>query len=285
MTGHLAGAVLVWPRAALARRPGRSAHAGRTILVTGASSGIGASTATLLGRAGATVLLLARSTDRLDAVASGIRSAGGIAHVYVCDLTQPDAVAATAADILADHGRVDGIVSNAGRSMRRSIHRSAERDDLGRSIAVNVTGPAQLLLALLPRLVEQPHAAIVNVSTVSAKPPPAPGWGAYQASKTAFDVWLRAAAAELRGTGVRVRTVYMPLVTTPMSSSTEMYARMPSLSAEQAARIVVGALGPGRARVAPWWLRWQELAAFVAPNLIERVLHSRLPVDHRPGTA
>lgn len=259
--------MVVWPRAALARPNRAHAVADTTVLVTGASSGIGRATAITFGAHGAIVIALARPSDRLDDVVDKIVADGGRARALGCDLADPDQVA-TAIEALADT-RIDTIISNAGISIHRSVYRAAERSDLQRSLAVNVDGPARLLLGMVPRMITNGGGTIVNVSTVSAKPPPAPQWGSYQSSKAAFDVWLRSAALEWRTDNIDVRTVYMPLVMTPMTESGGLYSDAPALRVEEAAAIVVGAAVGGRNRIAPWWLVWQDLSATALPSLFD----------------
>ena len=144
----------------------RAAVAGRTVLVTGASEGIGAATARRLAAAGATVLLVARTAERLERVRAEIKAAGGRAFVHPADLSSPDAAAALAADLLARHRRIDVVVSNAGRSIRRSVADTAGRfHDIQRTMSLNHLGPVQLLLVLLPAMRVGRRGHIVNVST------------------------------------------------------------------------------------------------------------------------
>lgn len=264
--------LIVWPRTSFPRRSiDPSRYRGRTVVVTGGSSGIGEATAVMLGGLGARVVLLARSIDRLGAVATQVEAGGGESFIYPVDLSSPSSVESVADRILAEHDHIDMVVSNAGLSIHRSLAEAGERRDMERSIGVNFMGAANLILCLLPRL-RQHRATIVNVSSVSAKPPPAPRWGSYQSTKAAFDVWLRAAGAELRGDGVTVRSVYMPLVNTPMTAAGGLYDCVPALTPEEAAYIVVKALTVGPIRIAPWWLRWQEIAAVAVPSTLDRLL-------------
>ena len=243
----------------------RAAVAGKVVLVTGASFGIGEASARALAAAGATVLLLARSHERLVALAAEIAAAGGVAHAYPVDLADADAVARTAALVLERHGQVDVVVSNAGKSIRRSLARSYQRfHDFQRTMDVNYLGPVRLLLALLPAMRARGQGHIVNVSTIGVRVPPAPRWGAYQASKGAFDVWLRSVAPELRTDGVTTSTIYMALVHTRMSAPTEVFRRMPGLSPARAAQLVSRAIVERPASIQPWWLSPAELLAQVA---------------------
>jgi len=129
------------------------AVAGRVVMVTGASSGIGATTAIRIGAAGGEVVLVARGLEKLEETAAKVRTAGGVAHVYPCDLSDLDAVATLAADVQADLGRVDVLINDAGRSIRRSLELSYERmHDYQRTMQLNCFSPVQLMLKLLPRL-------------------------------------------------------------------------------------------------------------------------------------
>jgi len=266
--------MLLSPPACRDGRALRAAFGGKTVVITGASSGIGEATARLLGGAGARVVLIARTEHKLHAVARDVVAAGGQAFVYPLDLYRTPDVAPLAARVLIDHPRIDVVISNAGKSIRRSALQGVASRDLERSLAVNFTGPAALLLALLPGMVAQGGGHVVNVSTVSAKPPAAPRWTTYQGSKTGFDVWLRGLALELRPKGVRVSSVYLPLVRTPMSDAGGLYRRVPALTAREAAQVVAGAVVRPRARIAPWWLRAQELLAVLAPNALDAALTS-----------
>lgn len=262
----------------------RQRLAGRTVLVTGASFGIGEAAARLFAEAGAEVILVARTEQKLQALADGIRAAGGRAHVAPLDLYRTQDVAPLAERLQHAHPRIDIVVSNAGKSIRRSALRSLERHDLERALAVNFTSPAALLLALLPRMIAQGGGQIVSVSTVSVKPPAAPRWGTYQGSKAGFDAWLRSLALEVGAQGVTVSSVYLPLVRTRMSAAGGLYPWAPALSAAEAAEVIAGAVVRPRPRIAPWWLRSQELAAVLFPGVFDRIL-GRLEARERRRAA
>jgi NAD(P)-dependent dehydrogenase (short-subunit alcohol dehydrogenase family) len=159
------------------------------------------------------------------------------------NLADSAAVEELARTVLAEHGRVDVLVSNAGKSIRRSIADSYQRfHDIERTNAVNYLGPAKLVLELLPSMRERRTGHIVNVSTAGVRTPPMARWSAYLASKSAFDVWLRCVAQEIRGDGVTTSTVYMGLVHTRMSRPTAELANLPGLTPEQAAEQVCTAV-------------------------------------------
>jgi len=243
---------LLFPTAAVDTAALRQALAGRTMLVTGASFGIGEQVARLAGAAGARLLLVARTTSRLEAIAGEIADAGGTALALSCDLNDADAVERLARD-LTDLAP-DIVVSNAGKSIRRPLLQSLDRfHDVTRTANINFLSPTRLALAAIPGLIER-GGQIVNVSAVNVLLQPAPNWAAYQASKTAFDQWLRSAAPELRARGVAVTSVYLPLVRTRMIAPTRSYDDVPAMQPEQAARHIVAAMLTRRRRWAPWWL-------------------------------
>jgi NAD(P)-dependent dehydrogenase (short-subunit alcohol dehydrogenase family) len=260
----------------LSRLPGgggRSPLAGQRVLVTGASSGIGEATARACAERGATVLLVARRAEALARVRSGIERAGGAASAYPCDLTDGAAVDALVARLVAEHGGVDMVVNNAGRSIRRSISLSYQRmHDFERTMAINYFGPVRLLLGLLPHMVEQRHGHVVNVLTwgVQVK---APKFAAYIASKTALDVFSRIAGRELYGDGITFTNVRLPLVRTAMIGPTEVYRRSRALTTEQAADRVVRGLEDRPLTVSTMVGNVSEVLNLLLPRLSDAVSH------------
>jgi NAD(P)-dependent dehydrogenase (short-subunit alcohol dehydrogenase family) len=250
----------------------RGAVASATVLVTGASFGIGEATARKLAAAGATVLLAARSEDKLGDIAQSIRDSGGQAVSYPADLSDEDTVSAFTERLLNEHGPPDIVVSNAGKSIRRSLHLQYERPhDFDRTIGINYLGPIRLLLGLLPAMRERGAGHIVNVSSVGVRVPPGPRWGAYQASKGAFDMWLRSVAPELHADGVDVTTIYMGLIHTRMSAPTPSLRNVPGLTPDQAADIVAKAIIERPRTIAPWWLWPAEVTTVLLREPLERV--------------
>lgn len=248
-----------------------SAVAGRVVLVTGASSGIGRAAARRIAAAGGVVVLVARGVERLEEARAEIEAAGGEAHVHACDLTDLDDVGRMAAEVLADHGRVDVLVNNAGRSIRRSIDQSYDRmHDFQRTMQLNYFGAVRLVLALLPGMRERRSGHIVDVSSIGVQLG-VPRFSAYVASKAALDAFSRCIAAEVAGDGVRVTTIHMPLVRTPMTAPTPMYRSFPSLSPDDAAGLVCDAIAQRPRRLAPSYGSLVELAYAVSPGGVERV--------------
>jgi NAD(P)-dependent dehydrogenase (short-subunit alcohol dehydrogenase family) len=249
----------------------RDAVSGKTVLVTGASYGLGNATATKLAAAGATVLVVARSADELDALADSINARGERAIALPADLTDEAAVMALAERVLDAHGPPDIVVSNAGKSIRRPLDQQYGRlHDFDRTIGVNYLGPIHLLLGLLPAMRHRGSGHIVNISSVGVRVPPGPRWGAYQASKGAFDMWLRSVAPELHADGVDVTSIYMGLIHTRMTEPTTSLRNVPGLDPDQAADIVARAIIKRPRTIAPWWLWPAEFATVFLRAPVER---------------
>lgn len=247
------------------------------VLITGASSGIGAATARLLARDDQPVWLLARREKELAQVAAQVRERGGTAHVILCDLRSNDSINA-ALNRLRNNG-IDGFVANAGLSIARPVLDQLDRPhDIERSMQVNFLGHSRLLIGLLPEMVAARKGRIVAVSSVGARIP-TPGWGAYAASKGAFDTWLRSIRPELAPEGISISIVELALVRTAMSAPT--YGENPrfAMSPEQAAAKVVHALETGRPLQSPPWARagatLTALAPTAGPRLVGRLSRRR----------
>ncbi len=207
---------------------------GKTVLLTGASSGIGEQVAEQLARAGARLLLVARSRDKLEQIADNIHKKGGSAFVYTADLANGEEVDALCRQVIGNHGGVDILINNAGRSIRRSIKFSFERfHDYERTMQLNYFGSIRMAMNLLPGMLERGDGHIINVSTVGIQANPA-RFSAYLGSKWALEGWSWVAANELAHTGVTVSTINYPLVRTPMIAPTKVYDYTPAMSPEKA---------------------------------------------------
>ena len=204
-----------------------------------------------LAAKGAEVLLMARRAEELEAVCDEIRQAGGKAHAYPIDLTDFEVVDKAIEEILAEHGKIDVLVNNAGRSIRRLAAKSLERfHDYERCMEINYFAPLRLIRNLLPSMLEAGDGHIVNVLTWGTLMPAA-YFTAYGASKSALGAATQGMDAELRPKGVSFTSVHYPLVHTDMSAPTDHYNKLPGMSPEAAGKWIVRAVQKRPARIAP----------------------------------
>ena len=244
------------------------------MLITGASSGIGEALAMRLAEAGATVLLVARSAEKLKEIRRTIEERGGVAFVYPADLSDAEDTQRLISAVLEERGNVDILVNNAGISIRRSVQKSYDRvHDFERTLALNFLGAVRLIMGFLPGMRAHKQGQILNVSTIGVQVN-VPRYGAYIASKAALDAFSRVLAVEALTDGVKVTTIYMPLVKTPMMASTTIYDAFPMRTAEQAADLIVDGIIHQPKRVATSVGNLFEFAYGVAPNTIDRVLNA-----------
>ncbi|WP_067664419.1 SDR family oxidoreductase [Nocardia miyunensis] len=256
-----------------ARRTDGDPLRGRIVLITGASSGIGLATAHAVARRGATVLMVARSTDELEAAAAEVRANSGAAQSYSCDITDGKAVELLVKQVLADHRHIDYVVNNAGRSIRRSVLNSTDRmHDFERTMAVNYFGAVRLILAVLPEMRERRFGHFVNISSIAVQTK-LPRFAAYVASKSALDTFSEIAAVENADAGITFTSVRMPLVRTPMIAPTDLYRSLPVHTPDQAAAIVVRALTERPTRIDTPIGTFAQVVDTVMPSVKKAVLH------------
>jgi NAD(P)-dependent dehydrogenase (short-subunit alcohol dehydrogenase family) len=252
--------------------------AGRRVLVTGASSGIGAALAEQCGALGAEVILVARREAELQAVTEGIRARGGQAAFITADLASYESCDALIEQVLAEHGPVHVLVNNAGHSIRRTAADSLERfHDLERLMQINYFGPARLIRGLLPGMREQRFGHVVNALTAGARVV-SPRFGAYTASKAALGQLSTTLAAELAHEGIRVTNAYLPWVRTPMMDATGKYADTPAMTPDEAATWMLEAVAQGRADAISRMARQRFVAHVLAPRLVERLANAALRI-------
>ena len=250
----------------------RAALRDRIVLVTGASSGIGRATAQHLARHGATVLLVSRTREKLEALCEEIAREGGTAFVYPADLSDLDACDAMIHRVLADHGRVDILINNAGRSIRRSIDSEYDRfHDFQRTMQLNYFGAVKLLLAVLPEMRKRRSGHIINISSIGVQSFP-PRFGAYVASKSALAALSRCIAPEVIDDGVAVTNIHMPLVRTPMIAPTGIYRNFPTSAHEEAAEMVAAAILTRTPEISTRLGKLGETVNTVSPGLLQFVM-------------
>lgn len=245
--------------------------AGKQIIITGASSGIGRATALRLAKCGAKVVLLARREDELKIVAREIAEEGGTSSWHAIDLNDFDAIDAWLSEFLESGEHCDVLVNNAGRSIRRPISESLNRfHDYERCMRLNYFAAVRLTLGLLPGMRERGQGQVVNISTWGTLMP-APRFSAYAASKSALDAFSHSLGSEMRHQGIAVTTVHFPIVKTPMIAPTKAYRGLPGLTPEQAAGWIEKAIRKRPARIAPPYATLFGLQHTFLPRLTQRV--------------
>ncbi len=247
---------------------------GKVVLVTGASSGIGKSAAMKIADAGGIVLLVARTPEKLEETRDQIADGGGIAHIHRCDLSDVDDIDRMAEEVLAQHGNVDVLINNAGRSIRRSIALSYDRfHDFERTMQLNYFGPVRLILRLLPTMRQRRAGQIINVSSIGVQTN-MPRFSAYVASKSALDAFSRCIASEIIDDKVKITTIHMPLVRTPMIAPTKMYDRFPTITPDEAADMLCDAIIYKPKRIATPVGTLGQILYAINPKSIDYVLNS-----------
>ncbi|TXJ08833.1 MAG: SDR family NAD(P)-dependent oxidoreductase [Acinetobacter sp.] len=240
---------------------------GKTILITGASSGIGLTVAKSLAKSGAHVLLLARSRDTLEQVKAEIEAEGGKASVFPCDLNDMQSIDKVSQDILSQIPQIDILINNAGRSIRRAVHESVDRfHDFERTMQLNYFGAVRLVLNLLPHMIARKDGQIINISSIGVLAN-ATRFSAYVASKAALDAFSRCLSAEVHSHKIAITSVYMPLVRTPMIAPTKIYKYVPTLSPEEAADLIAYAIVKRPKKVATNLGRIASITYAIAPDV------------------
>jgi NAD(P)-dependent dehydrogenase (short-subunit alcohol dehydrogenase family) len=219
----------------------RGTVAGKVVLVTGGSSGIGLAAAHKFAEAGATTLICGRDVDKLEEACNEARARGYSFSAYPVDISDMADCDRFIKQVTEVHGGVDFLINNAGRSIRRAIESSYDRfHDFERTMQLNYFGSLRVTLGLLPAMVAKRKGHVVNISSIGVLTN-APRFSAYVASKAALDAWTRCAASEYADQGVTFTTINMPLVRTPMIAPTGLYNNVPTLSPEEAADLIAQA--------------------------------------------
>ncbi len=263
------------------KRLAKTIH-GKTIMITGASSGIGEQLAYLLAEHEVHLILVARREEKLQTMKSEIAGKAAKISVFRADLRDSIELEAFLRFVRNQPAGVDIVVSNAGHSIRRPIMESLNRyHDFTRTMAINYFAPVQLLLSLIPQI-QQNKGQIINISTINTSLIPLPYWAAYQASKSAFDTWLRSAAPEWNALGITTTSIYLPLVKTPMIEPTAAYQNAPAMSPKHAARMIAKSMYTKRKSVMPWWLIFGQLASVLGRGPWEWGMQRRLRKRGKP---
>ncbi len=246
---------------------------GKTVIITGASSGIGLAAAHKIAAAGGIPLLVARSEDKLLAAKAEIERNGGTAYAYTADLSDYDSIDALVEKIFSEHASIDMLVNNAGRSIRRSVAYSYDRfHDYERTVKLNYLGTIKLILGVLPHMREKKAGHIVNVSSIGVQTNP-PRFSAYVASKAALDAFTRVVSTETIGDNVTFTTIHMPLVRTPMIAPTKIYDSFPTISPDEAADLICEAIRAKPKQINTRLGTFGEVLYALAPKAVDQILH------------
>ena len=234
---------------------------GQVVIVTGASSGIGAATALELARRGAKVVLAARRAEELAGVARGIREDGGEALAVPTDVTDATQVRRLVERATASYGRVDALVNNAGIGGGGSLAKTAP-ENITQAVNVNLLAAMLATRAVLPGMIERRHGAIVSVASVAGHIAVGPVYSATKFGLRGFSLSLR---RELHGTGVSVSLVSPGYIRTPLNGNRR---RLPG--PEIVARAIAGLiLRPKREVVVPRYYRVAIWAERFLPGLVD----------------
>jgi NAD(P)-dependent dehydrogenase (short-subunit alcohol dehydrogenase family) len=219
----------------------RGTVGGKVVLITGGSSGIGLAAAHKFAEAGAVTIICGRDQDKLDEACKEAKAKGYAFVAYATDIADMADCDRFIQLLITNHGSVDFLINNAGRSIRRAIESSYDRfHDFERTMQLNYFGSLRVTMGLLPGMVAKHKGHVVNISSIGVLTN-APRFSAYVASKAALDAWTRCASSEFADQGISFTTINMPLVRTPMIAPTNIYKNVPTLSPEEAADMVADA--------------------------------------------
>lgn len=247
---------------------------GKVVLITGGSSGIGRATAEKVAAAGAKTIIVARGEEELFKTRDELIAAGGQVFAYTADLADLASCDALVAAVIKEHGGVDVLVNNAGRSIRRSIELSFDRfHDFERTMQLNYFGSLRLIMGFLPAMLAKRRGQVINISSIGVLAN-SPRFSAYVASKAALDAFSRCAQGELSSKNIAFTTINMPLVRTPMIAPTKMYESVPTLSPDEAADLVVKGIIERPSRIATRLGIFAGVLNSLAPKAYEVVMNT-----------
>ena len=224
----------------------------KTVMITGASSGIGKGLALELSTRGAKLGLVARRQNLLDEIVDAIRLRGAKAFAVAADVRDADAMKAAADRIRAELGPIDVLIANAGIGTTSHISQ-LDPHHVANVISINVLGAANSVAAVVPQMVERGRGQLVAISSLAAYRG-LPKSAAYCASKAAMSAYFESVRIDLRGTGVGVTIIHPGFIKTPLTAGRD--AKMPYLmELDEAIPKIVSAIEKGKKSIAfPWQL-------------------------------
>ena len=252
------------------------------ILITGASSGIGAATARLFAAEGYRVILAARREDQLDALATEIRATGGEALVVPTDLTRLEQIEALVSQSLAHFGQIDVLLNNAGLGRLNWLEKLELEKDIDFQIQVNLTGLIQTTQMVLPNMIARKQGHIINMGSIAGLIG-TPTYSVYAASKFGLRGFTEALRREVGIHGIRVSGIYPGGVATEFGQKAGIKRKTGistpkslKLSAEDVAQTVLRVVKkPRRAVIIPGLMRPTVWLNVLFPGLIDKIIESR----------
>lgn len=192
-------------------------------LVTGASRGIGAAVARMLGKKGYNLILTARTIDALEALAEEIRGQFPQVQVLVkpADVTDTPALERLVEESVAAMGRIDVLINNAGIAYKIGLLQEMSMEDIDRTLDVNLKAPIHLMKYVLPHMVGQQSGTIININSVAGKTA-YPYWAVYDASKFGLHAMTQAVGEEQRSNNIRVVGIYPGAVATDIWDTVDL---------------------------------------------------------------
>ena len=250
--------------------------AGKVILITGGTSGIGQATAMKIAAAGTAkaVIVCGRDQEKIDDTLKLAKKLGVKVMAYPADVADEAGCKTFCAMLETKYGGVDILVNNAGRSIRRAIESSYDRfHDFTRTMDVNYFGALRITLGLIDGMVKKKKGHVINISSIGVLTN-APRFSAYVSSKAALDAWTRCAASEFADRGVSFTTINMPLVKTPMIAPTAIYNNVPTLSPEEAADMIIRAIVYKPVNIATRLGTSMQVLHALAPRIAQIVMNT-----------
>jgi len=252
----------------------RGRVANRIVLITGGSSGIGKAAALKIAAAGAVTLIVARDAAKLAATRLEAAARGLSIVTYAADIADPAQCDALIKTIIADHGGVDILINNAGRSIRRGIEHSYDRlHDFERTMRINYFASVQLTMGLLPEMVKKQSGHVINISSIGVLAG-SPRFSAYVASKAALEAWTQCAAGEFLDRGINFTIINFGLVRTPMIAPTKFYDHVPTMTPEEAADLIAEAIIRRPVRLTTRLGVFSQVVQALAPRFGQTILNS-----------
>ena len=217
----------------------------KTVIVTGASEGVGAATARLFADAGANLMLVARNRKNLEAIAEELRDKARV-EIFPMDVSDADSCVDMFKKALFEFGRIDVLVNNAGFHARGDVE-SNTAEDLVRTIDVNLRAPIMLMRLALPHIRESGGGAIINVASLAGRTP-VPGSAAYSASKFGLRAFTFSLAEEIRDSGIKLAVVSPGPISTQfiladIDKTSDLTFSQPMSSAEDVAQAILDLCG------------------------------------------